>query len=220
MFLLSLVLCGQSHAQVPILPVESMDKDGALQAVQKAYDEKFDVNGGTVTGPMSVSSITVTEQLCFGDATCMTTAPTASTVCVYNSTHTSWGADVTTTATSTGTLITGSSVTLTFAQISRATIRLNFPMRNSGGGNLTKIGVVVDKIPLDGYATSEAVCHSSPAGGAENYRPGCFFDRTTTSTYAIGSHTIEVRGWVDAGTGTYDCAESKCTIQVQEICPQ
>ena len=147
----------------------------------------------------------------------------AANACVYNSTWTSWGADVTTTDTTTGTIVTGSSVTLTMATAGRLWIRINYPMRNNTGGERTNIGVTAGlsgKIPLQDYATSEPVCHSSPSGGAENYRPLCQFDWTTHETFTAGAPvTVEVRRWASGGTATIDCEESNCTMQVTEDCP-
>ena len=42
------------------VPIESLDKPGALQAMQQAFDDKFSIRGGTITGTsLFSSSVTV-----------------------------------------------------------------------------------------------------------------------------------------------------------------
>lgn len=55
------ILAANARAQQETLPVEILTKDGAIQAMQKAFDDKFSIYGGTVAGHIYASSITWTD---------------------------------------------------------------------------------------------------------------------------------------------------------------
>lgn len=54
-----LLLASLSWAIGESLPIESFDKPGSVQAVQQAFDDKFSVRGGTISGQSSFISPTV-----------------------------------------------------------------------------------------------------------------------------------------------------------------
>jgi hypothetical protein len=176
----------------------------------------FAVAGGSVTlgGRLNVSAAGIK----WADGTVSVSSAGGVAGCAYNSTRTILATDYTTTATSTGTSITGGSITLTLSQTSRIWIRGFGSLRNNNGGSQTLLSAVVDGVPLTEIGTNAAFCHMIAVGGLENSRYWCGIDWTTASTFAAGSHTIDYRMWVTGNTGTLDCGEARCLFQAQEVC--
>lgn len=61
---LLLLLTSTAWSQVSNLPVEDMEKDGALQAIHQGMDDKFQTTGGTITGRTSFTgTVTMSSTL-------------------------------------------------------------------------------------------------------------------------------------------------------------
>ena len=70
-----ILLCSVSWGQQQsILPVEDLEKEGAIQAIQQMSDSKFSIYGGTITGHISIATITNITEICFKGGACQTSA--------------------------------------------------------------------------------------------------------------------------------------------------
>lgn len=70
LLLLAVVALGQGIN----LPVEDLEKEGAIEAIRARLNEQFSVYGGTISGGVSATTVTVNGILYFPDGTSMTTA--------------------------------------------------------------------------------------------------------------------------------------------------
>lgn len=207
--IMEILLVVNAQAGQNTLPIEKLDKPGALQAFQKAFDETYSVSGGTVAGTVYIDSHTVIHgnltldttgwALFFSDGSSQNTAYTHTSSSTVNALpQQTW------TATSGGPCINGSTLTITTLGNSR--IRLEFVgVASNTGLQNTSISYLLDGA-FESPFTASAVgwVFSEPA--ADNLFPvNAGF---TTGLVSAASHSICLTTWVSGGTTTLPYSSS------------
>lgn len=230
--LLTLLLSVPAAAEVGVLPVEKLDKEGMLQAVQQSLDQAFSVNGGTVTGPVHFSSYTAvngridfssnavlsSSGICFSDGTCQTTAPAAAAT--YASTATFITANFNGIGTGDGGECAAVVSTLTMTTAAR-NVRMEWggTAFKDTAGDEPQVQIIVDGNFSPGFSASIGMRHAGNGGATE--RHDISFSYVTRTALTAASHTFCLnftRGTGGGGTVTMECsARSRCWMRISEV---
>lgn len=215
-----------------MFPVENMEKEGALQGLHQALDDRFSVAGGTTSGVVVVgSSLTVGDRLYVSGVAQFQGVSTFNATVVFNSsvqfnagvfgeinqsTYTLFDTDQSITGSALGPCLSGSTITLS-TDLVRVLVTFSGAIDAEASTSQAMLAFLVDGAFPTGVTSSLGLTVARDTGFGASLPVPVGFSYLTRTALTAGSHSFCLTAHGGSGASAIlDCNAAACNFQAME----